>query len=247
MDKIEKIKSFSTAQVSIYSQLAYTYQLYVTPTQHSEIAKRYDDSYGAHGFNAIVYSLITNVIHSCSESLFSRDSRSPSSFNILGLLKDENVSEHLLGEYSSPLKHNWITSSVDISSDMKREIEEQEDRKRRRERSTDFMHRKETFEILLGELSKSDLFEKVRKARNKVISHFEIKADEKGLVLTTIQDYNITWDEVDHLVRQVEKIIFDAYLLVHNASYSLDILWENAQRVANEFWGVKASFLDRHE
>jgi len=51
-----------------------------------------------------------------------------------------------------------------------------------------------------------------------------------------LQHFDIKWDELERVVKQVEEVILDTYLVIHNSDYAQELLWEQSERVAADFW-----------
>ena len=198
---------------------------------NKSVIDRFDNSYGAHGFNSINYQLAYSIVKDCFELLFGEDKKSPSTHNIVKALKDKTVYEYFKNSFANRFKANW-PDNIDVPDYIKKRESEQKIVERLH--LFDITYNK--FVTLYENMMQSHLYTKAKNVRNKIVSHFEVKLVDDIHKQTTIDLFGLKWNDIDDLVKTAEPIVFDGHSLITGESYDLDGLWEHEERIAKDFW-----------
>lgn len=198
-----------------------------------ELIKKWDKSHGAHGLNLLNITLYFDLIRELAAFTLDNDKRSPSIKNILQLLESDILSNHLKIEFCKPLQVQWIN---DMDEDSKKFWEEKHAEKEQAEKSQLFDNSLSTARNRFKSLRASDLYKRIKNARNKLIAHYEMRNDGETPRMLDPTDIGLKWGDVEEYFDQVKPIITDLILIISNEGYALDTYRSQHERIANEFW-----------
>jgi AbiU2 len=198
-----------------------------------DLIEKWDGSHGAHGLNLLNMTLYYDLVRELAAISLDKDKKSPSIKNILKLLDSKDLLNHLKQEYCKPLPMNWIN---DIDEDSKRFWEEKYSERELTENEERFNN---TYQEIRGEyksLKESELFKKIRDARNKLIAHYEMRHDGEAPRMVNPTDFDLKWGDAEEYFELLKPIITKLILIISNEGYALDACRSQHEQIANEFW-----------
>lgn len=198
-----------------------------------KLIKKWDGSNGAHGLNLLNMTLYFDLIRELAAISLDKNNRSPSIKNVLQLLDSCNLLNYLKEEYCEPHPIKWI-NDVDEDSKIfwevkhrKRELAENEDR---------FNNTYQEIRAEYKTLKDSELYKKIRDARNKLIAHYEMRHDGEAPRMLTPSDFGLKWGDVEEYFELIKPIITNLVLIISNEGYARDMYRSHHNKIANDFW-----------
>lgn len=231
--RIEKIRAYSKAMIGRLIVADQKLAMLKPLIHEKELIKKWDNSYGAHGLESLRMTLYFDLIRELAAISLDSDSRSPSIHNILQLLESKPLLEALKDEYCEPLPINWIN---DIDEDSKKFWEEKHREREIAENLERFRGHHSKAKEEFKELRKSDLFKKIKDARNKIVAHYEMRAEGEAPRLFSPTDIGLKWSDAEEYLEIIKPIMTELVLLISNEGYALNIYREQHEEVATDFW-----------
>ena len=232
--EVQQVKKLAEVLVNLLYELEAKYALVEPMIFDKGLSASYNgQGYAAKGYELLRISLYLDCIKDSSRLYHDGYKTSPSVKNVLDLLSNRLVHQTIRSEFSNWKKELSKKSGVSFYNDDAEVIE--------LEKKFDSIYKrvKTTFK----NTEKSDLLAKVKRARNKVIAHAEVKKLKGEFHRATIEDVGIKWGDVDDFIKTNRYLIFDIALLVNNTSYA-DSQYRNIhQKSSKDFWLVTTNKL----
>lgn len=227
--EVKQLKKITEVLVSLLYELEAKYALVEPMIFDKGLSDIYNgQGYAAKGYEILRTSLYLDCIKDSSRIYHDRYENSPSVKNVFKLLSNRLVHETIKFEFSNWKKELSKKAGVSFPSD-----------------DVDVMELEEKFDVIYGDakkvfknLEKSDLLVKVKRARNKVIAHTDLKKSGGGFQRIRIEDFGLRWGDVEEFINITRGLIFDLALLVNNTNYADSDYRKTHQKSSKDFWAV---------
>jgi hypothetical protein len=235
--RIAKIRAYSHTVVGAYFTADRKLALLRPTLYDQELIRQYDNSVAAHGLNLLQVTLFLDLVKDATVFTLDQDKRAASLHNVLRLLSQDDLREELCREYCTPRPSHWIGGNID--EETRRCLEERRQEDFRQAQAVDFNGRYTKLKEQADMILTGDLATRLKKARDKLIAHYEMTAAGSEPSPVSPEDVGLKWGDVDDYFGEIEPLIFDAELLIANSSYALAQFKKNSERVAREFWEMR--------
>jgi hypothetical protein len=198
-------------------------------TTSTDLVNRVNEHGISNGLRQLRVSYVRSLILTCSVALTDKDKKAASIPNVCRLLKNESVKnsfrENCAKTLFQPLNHNQpdLTNALNQS--------------RHEEGLKKFDEKLLELETLETKFSASELHEKVKRLRDKVIAHQELTLDTAGdLRLLNDEETSLRYREVWELVSYLEKAASLSHWLCNGADFDFLGSRNIAKLKAADFW-----------
>lgn len=233
-DRLDKIAAYAGTMADLYFSADQKIAI-LDGVNTPDIAKLLDRSYGAHAYQALLLTLLLDVIRDMWASLLDPHEDSPSLRNVARLLQADDLRSALRAKNTEPPKATWINSELPLE-DRERFDQYLESKERaRRERQFDetWNDVSEGVPALLG----SPVGLAIDKARKKAIAHYDMQHGPDGRPQRfQLSSVGLKWGDPAKFLAQAEGLIFDAVLLATNGSYDIAGFKKANRLYAEDFW-----------
>ena len=229
-----KVQAYSGTVASKFLYADRKYALLSPLMTSKEFISRYDDSLGAHGLKTLRISLYLDVIQDLSALTYDSNPRAACLSNLSCLLGRQELLNALREDFCRVDFENLHRSGMDeiVAAQMHAQfIEEQA-----LERGQTFDDTVERIRIALENVLDSDLWSRIKKTRDKTISHFQMTAAGEDPRPVTLEDIGLTWGSIGEFMSMVEPIVFDVEMVVSGATYALEDFKKSHKQIGDDFW-----------
>lgn len=201
------------------------------PFFDKDVVDKFDNTYGAHGFNLLLQILYSDLILGMSAISSDKSSNSPSIKSILKLLESKELIEALKTDFCKGERTTYIGPW------------DEDSKKSFKEREKDI--RQGTFEEVLDKakslykgLEKTELYKRIRKARNKTVAHYEMREDNSVIRQANLSDFSLEWelDDLEDYYNKIKTIIEKILLLTSGEHYDYEHSNRQHKDIAKDFW-----------
>lgn len=237
--RVKKTQAYSRAMVGLYFNAEKKLALLRPILSDETLMQRYNNrsNFAAHGLEFFQFTLFLDVAKDAVALTLDRDKRAASLRNVLRLLGHCDVREELRDAYCTPLPFRW--DDTDLPEDAKQALRQSHEDAVRKGRAKDFDNRYALLTKQIGEVLGDELAQRLQKARNKLITHYQMTRAGEEPRLVTPEDLGLEWGDAEAYLEAVAPLIFDAELLINNASYDVEQFEDNHARIGSEFWSVE--------
>ncbi|NBD16735.1 MAG: hypothetical protein GVY04_11535 [Cyanobacteria bacterium] len=234
-EKIKKLKVINQGIISSFFIAEQYWQILSPLLDDPNVYSRWNYSEGVMGAKVLRMALFTSIIVDMHASLFDKNNKSGSLKKIIDDLGDKNVKQYLKDVFSTPDEIHFVGNhSEEEIADMIKTIQKQQ--KQELGKEFECLHRKVIEDY--DHLEKSDLASRIKKARDKIFAHKEVRQidDERRFFDVADNDISISFYDAKELLNASKIIIFNTNKLLEKSVFSLDILLDHHRFVASEFW-----------
>ena len=235
--KTEKLKDMINEIVNEYHIISQSSAILTTLLEDCHVNNLWDDTmYGKDGMNSVAYSLFCYVTTQIYAIVFDVDKRSASAKNIVKELEDDTLVAHIKSNFCNVDEDGIIIINNEKTRDgwLVKHLAKTESDGREKE----FSQTLETIKQEIKRLEQLDVFKRIKKFRNKIGAH----KDMKGRSLFSPEDCidannnKLTFGCASGLAKESEALIFGIKLLLTGCHESPEP--EHNNLVAREFWGA---------
>ena len=198
------------------------------------IIKRWHNSLAGHGLEALRMSLYMSVLSAMNSLLFDNYAKTASLYNVCKMLEDERLVRLLREDYCKPFEINHLND--DLDEEAKRAIEASIHAEHRQRASEDFDQRLKAVWEGYQRLCDSSLAERVQKARDRMVAHYQVTSLEGERRLYNPTDFGLRWGDASDIMAEAKAIIFDVPLIVSGRWYCVDDYVSGHEHIAAHFW-----------
>ena len=231
--RIRKIRAYSKAMIRKLIAVDLKLEMLSPALFDKRVSDKWDGSPGAHGFEVLRTSMYFDSIRELTAISLDRYPTSPSIHNILEMLQSKELLQSLREEYCKPLPINWVG---DIDGESKAFWEERFKERETQEASDRFNTHLRKSKQLFKELKQSEYFNRVKRARNKLVAHCDMVEDDGNFRPFEPTDVGLKWNDPEEYFKLIQPIITELVLLTSNEAYSLDISNGQHKAIAKDFW-----------
>lgn len=195
--------------------------------------ERWDNTIGANGFELMRRTLYYDLIRELAAISLDRAPKAPSIENILQKFQSAELLEVIRTEYCSPLPISWVGH---IDEDSRKFWEAKHKEREIAEGSVRFDKNFKKVNSTFKELKRSELFKKIKLARNKIVAHYEMINDGGDIRPFDPTDIGLKWGDAEDYYHQIQPIITELVLLTSNEAYALDSNNAQHKQIAIDFW-----------
>lgn len=199
------------------------------------IAKRVDNSYGAHAYNALSLTLLLDLVRDLCVLALDENERAPSIVNVWQLMLSQELRDALRDKAARP-HHRETVHAENVPPALLTAVQD-------RFRCEDIQRKQQSFDETYARAAaniktilKSDIAKSFKTARDKVIAHYEMRGGKAGPVLYDVRETGLTWGSPREFTNLIERTIWDLVLLATWGSYDEGGFEEMHRRYANDFW-----------
>lgn len=205
--RINKVKKYIHQIASAYL-VADSNLAILKPLVYDEIfIQRFNNTLAANGLERLQETLLLALIERIVNMIQDTDPRTASLFNVVKLIEDKQLKTALEEQFCK-------------EENRKKEFE---DKYQKIKEDTD-------------NLIKSELGQKLRKVRDKIISHYEMTLEVKELRPFKPNDFGLNWGDTEKYMSEAEPIIFDSVYLINRGFYYLEDFKKSHTKISQEFW-----------
>lgn len=198
------------------------------------IIKCWDNSLAAHGLEALRMSLYMSVLSAMNSLLFDDYAKTVSLYNVRKMLDDEGLVGLLRENYCKPLEVNHLND--DLDEEGKRLIEARIHAEHSERAAEDFDQRLKAVREDYQRLRESSLAERIQKARDKMVGHYQVTSRDGERRLYNPTDFGLKWGDASEIMDAAKAIIFDIPLVVSRRWYCVDDHISAHKDIAAQFW-----------
>jgi hypothetical protein len=203
-----------------------------------ELVGKWDGTPGVDGFETLRLTLYMAVLSDMRALLFDGQEQSASLKNVIDALRNEHFVKMIRDRFCKPPGVWANVCGHDDGEEKRKSVEKQV--------QTDHVkHRKERFDTLRSQtielfdhLTNSELSKRVMDARDKMISHNDIRSVGRKRARYNPTDFGLKWKDAAEIVSLSQDIIFKCNLLINDSSYLVDDFLCSYKESANSFWAV---------
>lgn len=234
-ERIEKLRDISKGIISSFF-IAEQYWQMLEPLLHDEdVYSRWNHDEGVMGVKVLRLALYTNIILDMCAIMFDADRSSGSLKRIIDSLKDDHIKSRLKSDFC-----NSDNPIVNISYPEEKDwIAKESQRWENEELEKEFQRLFEKIIEGYENLKSSCLSQKIKKARDKIFAHKEIRTVGDERRLYNAKDIGIVFDDAKKFLDVSMELIFDTHFLLTRHFYSTDAFLERHKEVAIKFWKGK--------
>lgn len=233
-ERVQKIQAYSTALADKYLSARQKLTI-LEPLLSKEITKLFDKSYGAHAHDALVVTLMLDLVRDVCAFTLDIDERAASLVNIWRLASHPELRAALreIATKSRGLHSIWASGlSTEEKSEWLAQLR-QEDRERDGQAFDEAFARAEKG---VPEIVNSDLAKIFKDVRDKALAHYEMRPRKDGYALFDLGKVGLKWGSVREFLDSLDSIIWDVVLITTWGSYDREG-FEKAHRLyADDFW-----------
>jgi len=191
---------------------------------------------GVRALEALRLTIYMAILSDMRAILFDTKDNTASIENVISAFNNKGYVKAAREKYSKPL--NTIITGHDDDPEIKSWVKQQIEESHTAEAIEHFDSLLPETITLFDKLKDSDLCNRVNNARNKMISHKDIRSvdGERGLYNPT--EFGLKWGDANDIVDKGKEIIFNINLLISNSSYDLDSFLGGHVEAANSFWSA---------
>jgi hypothetical protein len=232
--KKKKIEHLAEAIVGRYFMADQERALMEPIVSDESVIKCWDNSFAAHGLEALRISLYMSVLSAMNSLLFDKYAKTASLYNVCKMLEDERLVGLLREDYCKPFEINHLND--DLDEEAKRVIEASIHAEHREQASEGFDQRLKSVRKGYERLCDSSLAERVQKARNRMVAHYQVTFLEGERRLYNPADFGLKWADASEIMAEAKAIIFDVPLIVSGRWYCVDDYVSGHDDIAAQFW-----------
>jgi len=234
--RVEKVKAYCREMASAYLMADAKLAILKPLAYDRKFVERFDRSLGAHGLHLLRTTLLLDLIEDLVGFTQDDDQTSASLVNIRRLVSNIELREAIKEDFCKPPPSTWV--DTDLDDGIRQQFEEDENTKYRERQAQAFDQLYESVTMGIDNLIGSSIARKLKRARNKVSSHYAMTSQGKEPRLLNLADFGLKWGDPEKYMKDAKKVVFDMILLVTNSSYFLDSFEQNHTRIANDFWRI---------
>jgi hypothetical protein len=201
-----------------------------------DLYRKWDRSHGSGGVSTIRMTLYMSVLADMKALMFDVDKRAASLANVITALKETAFIATVKQNFCEPPDIVYVGDNDDpelISGFRKH------DRESHIEEATARFDRELPRTIkAFDDLKSTDLAGRVVTARDKMISHREIRTVDNERGLYEPEDFGLLWSDAEEIVGQSREVVFDTIYLLINETYHLEGFLEAHTEAADSFWSI---------
>ena len=237
IQQTEKLEGMINGIVNEYHLVCQSSAMLTTLLEDSKVNSQWDDTmYGKGGMNSVAYALFCYITTQIHAIVFDVDKRSASAKNIVKELEDDTLVAHIKSNFCNVDEDGIIIINNEKTRDgwLVKHLAKTESDGREKE----FSQTLETIKQEIKRLEQLDVFKRIKKFRNKIGAH----KDMKGRSLFSPEDCidannnKLTFGCASELVKESEALIFGIKLLLTGCHDSPDS--RHNELVARQFWGA---------
>jgi hypothetical protein len=194
----------------------------------------YNQTLEANALNQIRYTLYRSLIVDSYSLVGDPDQRSCTIQALIAHLRDPSVVAVIRQEYVRPHAFNWVDTSLDQEQRLQLEATIRAREGTQLEEEFDRIL-PQTFE-LWDKFAGSPLFDRIKKARNKILAHRDLRIDGAKLRLWEFKDLELKWGDCEKYIDTARPIVENLGLLIASTNYGFDSSTKEIGRVAEAFW-----------
>ena len=219
-----------------YVELIRKRELLAVTLKDTALRASYNKTKAGYGFLHIVHVLYSDLIIDTVSLLADQSSDTATLAKVIAELEKKTVHDHLRKEYVRPHVMNWLSKFGSESDriDLERHMNKKETRKLAAE------YRKLYNESLNNweRLNACAEFNKLRRIRNKILSHKATRVENGALRLFEFKDFKAKYGECEALIEAVEPILINVGSIVRKTDYGYKSAKIIYAKQAQEFWAT---------
>lgn len=199
-----------------------------------ELRNSYNKSKAGFGFLDVTYILYADLIVETVSIIADQSNDTVSLARIIEQLEKKALHDYFRKEYTRPHVFNWSNKFDSESERIK--IEKILVKRERRSHAASF---RRIYENLLHDwarLCAMPEYSKLRKTRNKILSHKAIRIENGVVRLFSLKDFDVKYGDCERVIDVAEKLFVRIGTLVRHTDYG----HQSAKRIyagrAREFW-----------
>ncbi len=204
--------------------------------EDKELMPTWDNTPGVRAIEALRLTIYMAILSDMRAILFDTYDTSASIENLLSAFTNDAYVKALKTKFSKPLKVIVVNHGDDPKKKAWVTKQIQEDHTAREEKRFDELLLKTTSQF--KEIKNSNLYERVNNARNKMISHKDIRTLDGERGLYNPIDFGLKWGDANDIVEKGKEVIFNSNLLITNSLFDLDSFLGGHKEAAESFWSV---------
>jgi hypothetical protein len=221
---IDKIAKKAHIVLDEYLKARMQYTFICNMIDDNNVYNRFDNSRSAHIFNLIIFTFLHDSIKSLYNIVFDKNKSSASIHNLL-----------------NELHNNKSIFEEDQKSDISLYLPKEIAHKQAMRLHRDFLKNCENFAVKYDEIKNHPDISKIRKIRNKVVSHIDISTAARKIQRTNIGHFDLHWDQIDTIVDDVEKLVDLALACCASTSHFFQNSKDQYLSISKEFWDISRS------
>lgn len=233
-ERVRKVASYATAVADRY--LSARQKLAIMESFLSgDIPKLFGRSYGAHGHGVLALILIFDLIRDIGAFALDKDQRVASVTNIWRLIQDEQLRAALRSKAAKPSRTR-VSFDDGFSEEDKARWQQRFDREDIERGGKAFDEAFARVSENLPPLLESELAQKLLTARDRSISHYEMRATADGPKLFPLAEIGLTWGDPKKFMDNLDSVLWDLVLLTTWGSYDVKGFERMHRLYADDFW-----------
>lgn len=236
----EKLRAYISVIIEKYFIIHQNKSLLEPAVYNEKIVKRYNSNSAGNGLEALRFALYIGAVSDIKTLLFDKDSRSASINNICEKLKNDQIVRTLRVDYCEPPRIRSIFCDGEPDSALKEKLENRFKQEEIERLEKEFDETLPKTLKMFDDLSKSDLAKRICEARDKAISHYEIKNVNGERKLNRVEDFRLTWGDLSELLDNTKNIIFNLNLVLRASSYDMESRLNFNEDISNSFWNIES-------
>jgi hypothetical protein len=238
VQSINKIRSYLSIVVEKYFLVDQSRALLEPAVYDENVTKNFISDYAKSGLEALRLALYVGAISDVKALLFDTGDKAASLSTLCDLLKNGHVVKALCKDLCD---HNpKIRLYGEMSDEMKEVAEKSSNELRISNIQNHFDNELPRVLQEYEELKSSDLAERIIKARDKAIAHYEVKTVGNSRLPNKIQDFSLMWGDLADILSQSKQIIVDLCMIINLESYDLDSGININNHISKAFWKTES-------
>jgi hypothetical protein len=239
-DRVEKLGSYTRAVTQIYQSALLKLAMLEPLMYNDEVIHRLRQK--AFGRESLISTLYLDCALFVVSLAFDNFDKAASIKNVLLQLSDEQLRLELRRRFANPLA-TWDFSKSFTPEQAANLLEQYHDQERK-EREELFDKEYSSVKNLFEGLEKSDVAQRLRKLRDKVVAHKEIVFDAGTRRLVEVRELGVLVGDLGDFARSLEPMILGLELIVNIASYIMEGFKRQTSELGLEFWQENKATID---
>lgn len=231
---VRKVRACARAVATKYLDADFKRAL-VEPAIYDRLNERYNAAGAGRAFDFLRITLYLDLIGDAVTFTCDQNPRAASLHNIMEILANEDTLAEIRQDYCKDPPSVWCgpipnKELLEWIEKFKGEEEKQAEQK--------FFVEYTSLAEAVGALLATPLARRLRKARDKLIAHYELTAAGKEPKLVSTAELGLKWGDVEAYLDRAEPLVFGAELLVSSTDYALEAYKKGHREEAQRFWAA---------
>ncbi|HEX3757046.1 MAG TPA: hypothetical protein VHV26_18400 [Rhizomicrobium sp.] len=234
-ERVRKVSAYASAMVSKYLSARQKLAI-LEPLLGDDIARVFDNSYGAHAFKTLRLTLTLDLIRDIWAFTMDSGSRAPSLKNIWSLIETKELSAALRDTAIQPYDARDSLSEDEWTPEEIAHWRDLWSAKDKMNQGASFDRSFEKVSAVLPKFFASERATRVELARKKTIAHYDMKITKEGPKLHPLSEIGLKWDDPRLLLEELDPILWDVVLIATWGSYDREGYEYRNRLYAADFW-----------